>query len=93
VLRVVALASARVDGASGQVATAKTQLERTLQSAHSHKLLEIELETRLAMGVLKRKSGQLVSARAELLALETTARSDGFGLIASKALSFRNISD
>jgi eukaryotic-like serine/threonine-protein kinase len=94
ILRIeLSLASARVDGASGQVATARTQLERTLQSAHSHKLLEIELETRLAMGVLKGKSGQLASARAELLALETTARSDGFGLIASKALSFRNISD
>jgi hypothetical protein len=51
---------------------------------------ELEFETRLAVAELKNRSGQSVAARAESLTLENAARKNGFGLIASKALSFRN---
>jgi ATP/maltotriose-dependent transcriptional regulator MalT len=91
------LESARVEIASGRFAPASIQLRSTLRTSRAHHLMGIELETRLAMGILmgilKRRSGQLVSARAELSALEIAARRDGFGLIASKSSFFRNSSD
>jgi hypothetical protein len=82
--------SARAQGLSGHFPSAGADLERTLQSAHSHQLLELEFETRLAVTELKNRSGQSAAARAESLTLENAARKNGFGLIASKALSFRN---
>jgi DNA-binding winged helix-turn-helix (wHTH) protein/tetratricopeptide (TPR) repeat protein len=82
--------SGRVQDLSGHFAAASAQLQKTLQSAHSHHLLEVEFETRLAMAELRNRTGQSVAARAESLSLENAARKNGFGLIASKALSFRN---
>jgi DNA-binding winged helix-turn-helix (wHTH) protein/tetratricopeptide (TPR) repeat protein len=82
--------SARVEDLSGHFPAASAQLQKTLQSAHSHQLLELEFETRLAMVELRNRAGQSVAARTESLSLENAARNNGFGLIASKALSFRN---
>jgi tetratricopeptide (TPR) repeat protein len=82
--------SGRVQDLSGHFPAASTQLQKTLQSAHSHQLLELEFETRLAMAELRNRTGQSAAARAESLSLENAARKNGFGLIASKALSFRN---
>ena len=82
--------SGRVQDLSGHFPAASTQLQKTLQSAHSHQFLELEFETRLAMAELRNRAGQSVAARAESLSLESAARKNGFGLIASKALSFRN---
>jgi DNA-binding winged helix-turn-helix (wHTH) protein/tetratricopeptide (TPR) repeat protein len=82
--------SGRVQDLSGHFPAASAQLQKTLQSAHSHQLLEIELDTRLAMAELRNRAGQSVAARAESLSLENAARKNGFGLIAGKALSFRN---
>ena len=82
--------SGRVQDVSGHFPAASAQLQKTLQSAHSHQLLELEFETRLAMAELRNRTGQSVAARAESLSLENAARKNGFGLIASKALSFRN---
>jgi DNA-binding winged helix-turn-helix (wHTH) protein/tetratricopeptide (TPR) repeat protein len=82
--------SGRVQDLSGHFPAASAQLQKTLQSAHSHHLLELEFETRLAMAELRNRAGQSVAARAESLTLENAARKNGFGLIASKALSFRN---
>ena len=84
---------ARAEGLAGHFPLASTDLERTLKSAHSHQLLGLELETRLAVAELKNRSGQSVATRAESLSLENAARKNGFGLIASKALSFRNLRD
>jgi eukaryotic-like serine/threonine-protein kinase len=84
------LVSARVELASGHLESLRAQLERTLQSAHSHHLLGLELETRLALGELKKKLGQSVEAQADFVALERVAHDKGFGLIASKTLSVRN---
>ena len=82
--------SGRVQGLSGHFPAASAQLQKTLQSAHSHQLLELEFETRLAMAELRNRAGPLAAARTESLSLENAARKNGFGLIASKARSFRN---
>jgi eukaryotic-like serine/threonine-protein kinase len=82
--------SGRVQDLSGHFPAASAQLQKTLRSAHSHQLLGLEFETRLAMAELRNTAGQSVAARAESLSLENAARKNGFGLIASKALSFRN---
>jgi tetratricopeptide (TPR) repeat protein len=84
------LVSARVELASGHLDSSRAQLERTLQSAHAHHLLGVELETRLALAELKRKLGQSTGAQADFVALQKVAHDKGFGLIASQALSARN---
>jgi tetratricopeptide (TPR) repeat protein len=84
------LASARVELAFGHLESSRAQLGRTLQRAHAHHLLGIELETRLALAGLKKKLGQSVEAQTDLVALEKVAHDKGFGLIASKAQSVRN---
>ena len=86
------LVSARVAVAIGHLAASHAQLQRTLESARSHLLLGIELETRLSLAELKKKLGRRVEAQADLVALEKLARGKGFGLIAGKALSARNSS-
>jgi DNA-binding winged helix-turn-helix (wHTH) protein/tetratricopeptide (TPR) repeat protein len=84
------ITSGRVQDWSGHFAAASAQLQKTLQSAHSHQLLGLEFETRLAMADLRNRAGQSAAARAEALSLENAAKRNGFGLIASKAASFRN---
>jgi tetratricopeptide (TPR) repeat protein len=84
------LMSARAQGLTGHFAAASAELEKTLRSAHDHQCLELEFETRLALAELRNRAGQSVAARTESLSLENAARKNGFGLIASKALSFRN---
>jgi hypothetical protein len=76
--------------ATGHLASSRPQLQRTLESARAHHLLEVEMEAQLALADLKKKLGQRVEAQADLLALEKLARGKGFGLIAGKALSIRN---
>ena len=82
--------SGRVQDLSGHFPAASEQLQKTLRSAHSHQFLELEFETRLAMAELRNRAGHSVAARAEWLSLENAARRNGFGLIASKALSLRD---
>ena len=84
------LVSARVDLAMSHAESSRPQLQRTLETALAHRLLEIELETRLSLAELKMKLGHRVEAQADLLALEKFARRKEFGLIAGKALSVRN---
>jgi len=85
-----ALMSGRMHSLSGHFPEAGVQLRKTLQSAHSHQLLGLELETRLALAELSDRAGQSAAAHTESLSLENAARKNGFGLIASKARSFRN---
>jgi eukaryotic-like serine/threonine-protein kinase len=84
------LMSARAQGLTGHVSAASVQLEKTLQSAHNHQLLELEFETRLAMAELKNRAGQPVAARADWLSVENAARKNGFGRIANEARSSRD---
>jgi tetratricopeptide (TPR) repeat protein len=84
------LISARVKLALGQLDDSHGLLERTLQTARSHRMLGVELDAQLALAELKKKQGQSVAARADLISLQKLARDKGFGLIAAKALSVRN---
>jgi DNA-binding winged helix-turn-helix (wHTH) protein/tetratricopeptide (TPR) repeat protein len=84
------LVSARVELAVGHLAASRPQLQRTLETARAHHLLEVELETQLTLAELKNNPGQRVEAQADLLALEKLARGKGFGLIAGRALSARH---
>jgi hypothetical protein len=84
------LMPARVGALFGNFPAASAQLEKTLQSAHSHQLLALEFEAQLALAGLRKRAGQSVAARAESLSLENAARKNGFGLIVSKALFSRN---
>jgi len=79
------LVAARVELASGHLKSSRPPLQSTLQKAHSHHLLGLELETGLALAELKQKSRERVAAKSELLSLEDEARSKGFGVIAAKA--------
>lgn len=83
--------SGRVQGRLGHFPAASAQLQKTLQQAHSHQLLELEFETRLAMAELRAKSGQSDAARTESLRLENAASKNGFLLIAGKARSLLNV--
>ncbi len=85
-----AVMSGRVQDWSGNFPAASAQLKKTLQESHSHQLLELEFETRLALAELSRRSGQSDTARTEALSLGKAARQNGFGLIASKAQSLRD---
>jgi len=84
------MVSGRVQDWSGHFPAASAQLQKTLHRAHSHQLLGIEFETRLALAELRNREGQPVAARAESLSLENAATKNGFGLIATKARSLRN---
>jgi ATP/maltotriose-dependent transcriptional regulator MalT len=79
------IVSARVESGSGDLESSRRQLQSALQKARSHHLFGLELETRLALAELNRRSGKTVAAQADLLSLEDAARSKGFGLIAAKA--------
>ncbi len=79
------LVSARVELASGHLDSSRTQLKRTLQSAHAHHLLGVELETRLALAESKKKLDQSAEAHTDLVVLQKVAREEGFGLVANKA--------
>ena len=84
---------ARAQGQAGHFPSALADLRKTLQDSHSHQLLELEFESRLAMAELRNRAGQSVTARSEALSLENDARKNGFGLMARKALSLRNARD
>src|SRR5580698_4629815 len=84
------LVSARLKLAIGHLAAARPELQRILESARTHLLLEIKFETRRTLTELEKKLGQGIEAQADLVALEKLARSKGFDLIAGKALSVRN---
>ncbi|MGC9951099.1 MAG: tetratricopeptide repeat protein [Bryobacteraceae bacterium] len=77
----VALAAARV-GMSG----AMERLQAALAQAVQHGYLGYELELRLALGELERKSGATAEGRARLTAVAHEAGAKGFGLVARKAL-------
>jgi hypothetical protein len=84
------LVSARVELALGHLAASRPQLQRTLETARAHHLLESELESQLSLAKLKMMLGQRVEAQADLVELEKVAHGKEFGLIANKAQSVLN---
>ena len=83
------LVSARVALASDKPESAGARLRQTLAEARKHGYVGIEFDASLALAELELKSGRFVAARAQLSALEKSARSKGFGLIAGKAAAAR----
>jgi ATP/maltotriose-dependent transcriptional regulator MalT len=79
------LAFARVLLTSDQPELSRAQLEKILKDAREHSFAGVEFEARLALAELEKKSGHGAASRTELTALESSARSKGFGLMARKA--------
>jgi serine/threonine protein kinase/tetratricopeptide (TPR) repeat protein len=81
----VAIASARIATASGDLANAQKLLDAALAEASSANLLYFQYGARLALGELEIKSGRVGAGRARLTTLEKDANGKGFLLIAHKA--------
>jgi eukaryotic-like serine/threonine-protein kinase len=83
------LASARVALTSEHPESAQRLLEQIFRDARGHGFLGVELEVRLALAELARKTGHTSAAKEQLISLEKIARAKGFGLIARKAAAAR----
>jgi DNA-binding winged helix-turn-helix (wHTH) protein/tetratricopeptide (TPR) repeat protein len=83
------LAVARVLLTSDQPELSRVQLEKILKEARAYEFAGVEFEARLALAELEKKSGHVSASRTELAALESSARSKGFGLMARKAAATR----
>ena len=88
----VAIASARLAGASGAATDAnraRARLNDVLTETRKAGMLGLQLEARLALAEIERSSGRADSVR-RLQALEKEASSRGFGRIARRAALARN---
>ncbi len=79
------LVAAQIDLATNLFEDARSLLNATLREAKTHKLVQPQYEAQLALAELDKLSGQTAIATKEFMALETSARAKGYGLIASKA--------
>jgi hypothetical protein len=79
------IAAGRVRFAAGKLEDARSGLEAVLREATQAGFVSYQFEARLALGEMGKKSGHMVTARANLASLEKEARAKGFGLIARKA--------
>jgi len=84
------LASARALLAGEHPREARPQIERALHDARAHGLIGAELEARLALAELAKKTQQNAVAQSQLSSLEESARARGFGLILRHATAMRN---
>jgi thioredoxin-like negative regulator of GroEL len=80
-----ALAAARTLLASDKFKTAAAPLQQVLRDARQNGYFGLELETRLALAELAKKSGQSASAQTQFAGLKAAATVKGFGRIARKA--------
>ncbi len=83
------LARARVLLTSEQGELPRTQVEEILAEARKRGFVGVEFEARLVLAEWEKKSGHDAAARTELAALESSAHSKGFGLVARKAAAAR----
>jgi tetratricopeptide (TPR) repeat protein len=81
----VAIDSARIVAASGDLEVARRLLGEALSEATKANLLFFQYDARLALGELDVKSGNVATGRARLTRLEENARGKGLLLIARKA--------
>ncbi|MGC2247504.1 MAG: tetratricopeptide repeat protein [Terriglobales bacterium] len=81
------LSSARALLAGERPGAARPPLERVLREARAHGFAGIELEVRLALAQLAKKTAGGTSAQVSLSSLEESARAKGFGLILRHALT------
>jgi tetratricopeptide (TPR) repeat protein len=88
----VAIAAARVDGASGGPANTKRaakNLQTALAEATAAGFVNYQLEARLALGEIKMRSGNSAETRTTLEVLQKDAAARGFSLVARKAAAAR----
>jgi len=88
----VAIAAARVDGASGGPTNTKRaakSLQLALAEATAAGFVNYQLEARLAQGEIKMHSGDSAGTRTTLELLQKDAAARGFSLIARKAETAR----
>ena len=76
---------ARVLLSSERPDLSRQRSEEILRRAREHGFVGVEFEARLALADWQKKMGQDSAAHLELAALESNARSKGFGLVARKA--------
>ncbi len=81
----VAITNARLLAAGGDSATALSELKTVLAEAEGLGLLELVLETRLALGEIEISTADSATGRSRLRSLADDAASAGFGLIAETA--------
>jgi eukaryotic-like serine/threonine-protein kinase len=80
-----ALASARTLLASDKFRAVAAPLQQVLRDARQNGYFGLELETRLALAQLAKRSGQTASAQTQLASLKAAATARGFGRIARQA--------
>ena len=83
------LAAARVLLSSERPELSRLQSEKVLRDAREHGFVGVQFEARLVLAEWEKKTGHDAAARIELAALESSARSKGFGLMARKAAAAR----
>ena len=67
----------------------RAQVEEILGEARKRGFVGVEFEARLVLAEWEKKSGHDAAARTELAALESNARSRGFGLVVRQAAAAR----
>jgi hypothetical protein len=80
-----AVARARTEAASQQTGAAKTILKEAIAKASRSGYVGDQLECRLALEEIERKSGKSAASHARLEQLQKDAKEKGFDLIARKA--------
>ncbi len=85
------LTSGRVLLASNNPGTSSKPLQRVADDSHSYGFFGLELADKLALAQLANKTKHASQARLELQALQKSATSKGFGLIARKAIKEESI--
>jgi eukaryotic-like serine/threonine-protein kinase len=83
------LVTARMLMSSEHPETAGPVLDQVLKAARGRGLVNIELEGMLVAANLQKRLGRTEAAHGQLVALEHTAKEQGFGLIARKAAAAR----
>ena len=85
----VAITGASIRAARGDVARALKDMEEIVRQAHNAKLIELELEARLALAEVEIATGRVEVGRRHLDVLETEASKRGYKFIADRAAAAR----
>lgn len=83
------LAAARSPADAENLEPVRARIKKTIQEAHAHGYVGIELEARLALVQFENQNGQRSMTKPQLANLESSASAKGFGLIARKAAAAR----
>ncbi|HYR89444.1 MAG TPA: protein kinase [Terriglobia bacterium] len=85
----VAITGASIRAAQGDTAKSLKDLELVVREARNARLIQLELEARLALAAIEVATGRLQAGRLRLEALETEALKKGYKYIADRAAAAR----